>query len=138
VAEGGGDEETNLVTACFDCNRGKADIPLSTVPQSLVDKAEDIKEREAQLAGYREVAQARADRIDEDMWRVADALEIDASKNGFRRDYLRSIKMFNERLPLHSVLEAAEIARARFMYSRGQCFKYFCGICWNKINRGEE
>lgn len=138
VAEGGGDDEPNLVTACFDCNRGKADIPLSVIPQSLADKAAEMREREDQLAGYREIAQERADRIEEDMWRVADELETNASTKGFRRDYLRSIKLFNDRLPLHSVLDAAELARAKFSYSLPKRFKYFCGICWNKIKRGEE
>lgn len=138
VVEGGGDDEGNLVTACFDCNRGKAGIPLSVVPQSLADKAAEMREREDQLAGYRAIAQARADRIEDDMWRVADTLETDASKNGFRREYLRSIRMFNERLPLHSVIDAADMARAKFPYNRAKCFKYFCGICWNKIKRGEE
>lgn len=133
VVEGGGNEEPNLVTACFDCNRGKSDVPLSTAPKTLQDKAADIAEREAQLTGYREIVQGHLDRVEDDMWQVANALFVDSSEKGCRRDWLRSIKMFNEKLQLHEVLDAAELARARKPYSEGVRFRYFCGVCWNKI-----
>ena len=29
VCEGGTDDPLNLITACWDCNRGKADVPLT-------------------------------------------------------------------------------------------------------------
>lgn len=138
VAEGGQDTEDNLITACFDCNRGKSDIPLSVAPASLSEKAEEVREREAQLAGYREIMEARAARIEDDMWRVADELEPGSSAKGMRRDWLQSIKMFNEKLPLHEVLEAAEIALAKKPYSLPTRFRYFCGICWSKIREVSE
>jgi hypothetical protein len=106
------------------------------VPRTLAEKAEEIKERETQLLGYREVVQQQTDRIEDDMWRVADDLVKDASTNGMNRDWLREIKTFNERLPLHVVIDAAELAYARRPFSDRQRFKYFCGICWNKIREG--
>ena len=39
VADGGTNEINNLVTACWDCNRGKGPRLLSSVPQSLEEKA---------------------------------------------------------------------------------------------------
>lgn len=138
VAEGGGNDDSNLVTSCFDCNRGKSSVPLEIAPKSLDEKAIEIQEREAQIAGYREVMQKRLDRIEDDMWQVAFALVPNASENGLRRDWLRSIKMFNEKLPLHGVLDAAEHALAMKRYSEIQRFKYFCGICWNKIREGHD
>lgn len=133
VAEGGGSEADNLVTACFNCNRGKAYIPLSVVPKSLPEKAAEVEEMEAQLAGYREVMQARADRIEDDMWTIADELVPDASRDGMRRDWLQSIKTFNTRLSLHDVKDAAFLARARLPYSDRRRFLYFCKVCWSKI-----
>lgn len=133
VAEGGKDHADNLLTACFDCNRGKGAIPLTVIPKSLSEQAAEIKEREEQLAGYRDVMQLRLDRIEADMWRVADTLENDASTNGMRREWLQSVKNFNARLPLHSVVDAAEIARAAKPWSKAARFRYFCGICWNRI-----
>ena len=138
VKEGGGNDEANLLTACLDCNRGKGAIPLSSAPKTLAGKAEEIKEREAQLLGYREIMQQRTNRIDEDMWTVADALIKNASTNGLNRDWLRGIKTFNEQLPLHVVVDAADLAYARRPYSDRRRFLYFCGICWNKIREGND
>lgn len=143
VCEGGGDEEENLATACFDCNRGKAGVPLTVVPQSLADKAVEIAEREEQLAGYRAVMQARADRIEADAWDVVRVLyPVPAYKQDepleIRRDWFRSIKTFNERLPLHVVKECADLAFCNGPHSERGRFLYFCKVCWNKIKEGGE
>jgi hypothetical protein len=130
-AAGGVDEEWNLVTACFDCNRGKSATPLSVVPKSLAEQAVEVQEREDQLMGYRAVLQIRLDRIEDDKWAVARKLLPSAER--VERDWLRSIKTFNERLPLHEVFDAAEAALAKKPYSEYARFKYFCGICWSKI-----
>lgn len=127
VKDGSGNDEGNLVTCCFDRNRGKGATPLSSVPKTLAEKADEIREREAQLLGYREAIQARTDRIEADMWEVAEALVKDSSTNGMHRDWLRGIKTFNEQLPLHEVMDAAELAYARKPYSDSQRFKYCDG-----------
>lgn len=132
VANGGGNDADNLVTACFDCNRGKSDVSLSIVPQSLSEKANEIKEREAQLLGYREIMQAKLDRVEDDAWLVVRAL-FGESANSINRQYFQSIKNFNARLDLHVVLDSAQIARAKYMSSHRKLFLYFCGICWRRI-----
>jgi hypothetical protein len=137
VAEGGSNAEENLLTACFSCNRGKAAISLSVVPKSLAEKGAEAAEREEQLAGYRVIMEARADRIERDAWTIAEML-VPGAEAGFKRDWFQSIKTFNDRLPLHIVEEAADLARARKPWSERQRFLYFCGVCWNKIKRGEE
>lgn len=136
VAGGGTNDEGNLVTSCFECNRGKAANSLKAIPRSLAEQGAEIREREEQLAGYREILKARADRIEDDMWMVADALFKDAGTKGVKRDWLRSIKQFNEKLGLYEVLEAADIAWAKNAYSEFGRWKYFCGICWTKIREG--
>jgi hypothetical protein len=133
VAEGGGNEETNLITSCVDCNLGKSDVPLSVVPKSLADKAIEIEEREAQIAGYREIMQARIDRVEADAWRVVRAL-MPWKKDEIRKDWFISIKMFLGKLDLFEVLDAAEIAgAAKGRHADSTLFKYFCGVCWRKI-----
>ena len=136
VCDGGENGIDNLLVSCFNCNRGKAGSSLTSIPKSLDEKAREIAEQEDQIAGYREIMQSRLDRIESDMWQVADAIIPRSSENGFRRDWLQSIKRFNDILPLHEVLEAAEIALSRKPYSEGQRFRYFCGVCWRK-SRGE-
>ncbi|NBQ49281.1 MAG: HNH endonuclease [Marivivens sp.] len=62
VAEGGGNDATNLITACFDCNSGKGKTVLETLAPNDQDTARMAQEfmeqkRLAQLA--REAADAR-------------------------------------------------------------------------------
>ena len=140
VANGGSNDIDNLITACQDCNLGKSDVPLSSVPQSLRDKAAEVAEREAQISGYHAVLTARRERLEDEMWAIADTIEPTASAKGFDRKRLLSIKRFLEMLPYHEVLEGAEIARAKMPWNLTKRFNYFCGVCWRKIkrDRGEE
>jgi len=135
VCEDGGDEAENLLTACFDCNRGKSGTPLTNIPRSLEERAAEIQEREDQIAAYRAVMQGRLDRIEDDMWLIAFELFGDEKPEEVtvRRDWLQSIRRFNQKLPLDEVIEAAHIARASKPFSVSGRFRYFCGVCWNKI-----
>ena len=134
VAEGGENDFYNLVTACMGCNRGKAAIPLSVVPQSLADKAAEVAEREEQLRGYGAVMEARRQRIEDDVWRVMGVL-YPGQQMVPRADFA-SAQRFVEKLGVHRVLEAADIAIAGpARYSKS--FKYFCGVCWNMIREME-
>ena len=134
-SEGGSDDEDNLVTACLPCNRGKAHISLSVIPESLAEKAARIAEAEEQLRAYRETIQARKDRAEEDVWQVFDVLE---GRRETTHAYFESVRRFLDRLPLERVVEAAEIARARMGW-KGYAtrFRYFCGICWRFIKEEE-
>lgn len=137
VAEGGDNDPDNLVTACFACNRGKSDVLLTSVPQSLADKADETAEREAQLRAYYEILQARKDRKDEELWSIADIYMERFSDDSILRSRLASIRMFLDRLDYFEVVEAMELA-TRKMYSRAPAFRYFCGVCWRKIKGSDE
>jgi hypothetical protein len=136
VAAGGTDDDDNLVTACEPCNQGKAARSLSQAPQSLADKAAAVAEREEQLRGFHEIMEDRRRRIEADSWTVADIFIDHFAKDGIRKDFLQSIRHFNEKLGVYEVMEAMEIAVSRVRYE-SQCFKYFCGICWKKIREGQ-
>jgi hypothetical protein len=136
VSEGGTDDGDNLVTACSGCNLGKSSVSLNVVPKPLALSGEELREREDQLREYQALLMARRQRLDDEMWNIAEELDSDTEKNGFRRDWLRSIRNFLEKLGYDSVLDSAEIARARYPYGGRKTFLYFCGICWNRV-RGE-
>ena len=136
VADGGTNDIDNLVTACWDCNRGKGAGLLSSIPQSLEDKAAMVAERESQIRAYYQILEARKERKDEEAWSVAEIFMERFSEDSIHRDRMVSIRMFLERLNVFSVREAMEIACAR-KYSTSPAFKYFCGVCWNKIKSGE-
>lgn len=136
VANGGPNDMDNLVTACEACNLGKGARSLSKIPESLADKAARIAEAEEQLAGYNAIMQARRERIEDDVWRVVEAL---TGETEIRRDHFQSIKHFVERLPLHAIIEAAEITRANMSrYGHTRQFRYFCSICWRTLKGGED
>jgi hypothetical protein len=139
VAEGGSNDIDNLVSACMDCNRGKGAGLLSSVPQSLSDKASVTQEREAQLRGYYEILEAVKQRKDDELWSIADIFMERYSEESILRTRLASIRTFLDRLNYYEVQEAMEIATDK-CHSKNQGFSYFCGICWRKIKRanGEE
>lgn len=49
------------------------------------------------------------------------------------RVYVPAIYQYTEELPPEEVLEAVEIAQAKFPNGGLRAFNYFCGICRNKI-----
>ena len=136
IAVGGANDIDNLVTACQPCNAGKGAQTLSSAPQSLSERAAIVAEREAQLAGYQAVMEARRGRIEDEVWRVAAVLDERATSDGMRRDWLRSVKGFVERIGVFEVLDAADAARAKCGIPGDRMFRYFCGVCWGKIEGG--
>lgn len=74
VSSGGSDYPINLITSCWDCNRGKAAVPLAQVMtgEDPHDKAILLLERERQLEEYNHVLAAERERRDKqgwDLWR---------------------------------------------------------------------
>lgn len=132
VANGGTAHETNLITACFDCNRGKGARLLSQAAPGLDERADKIREAEAQLAGYREVVAEREARQDTDAWTVIE--ELFSRQETTRANY-QSVRRFLAQLDLDVVVDAAGVARAWNGYSDAKRFRYFCGVCWRKIER---
>lgn len=130
VAEGGQNDMDNLITACFDCNRGKSDVSLQVVPQSLTEKASEVAEREEQLRGYSQVMESKRQRLEDETWKVLGLLY--PGQDSVPRDSFNSTRSFIEKLGFHSVYEAAEIALAGPCYGK-RIFRYFCGVCWNRV-----
>jgi hypothetical protein len=81
--------------------------------------------------------QAKKDRIEEEVWKVADILNTDA-RDGFNRDWFNSIKKFIEKLGFYEVHDAMDVAVGKIRGSESSVFRYFCGICWNKIREQED
>lgn len=135
VAAGGKNDVDNLVTACEACNRGKGARDLNVAPESLEAKAIAVKEREEQLRGFHDVMEAKRERLEDETWRILEEIHCKKLETA-NRDEFNSTKRFLEKLGFHEVLEAAEIAAAAPIPSF-KTFKYFCGICWNKVRKLE-
>jgi hypothetical protein len=135
VAEGGTNDMDNLVTACFDCNRGKRAELLSVIPQSIEDKAAQTAEREAQIRAFYEILEAKKQRKEDELWSVAEIFMEKFHDDSIHKTRLASIRSFLDRLNVYEVQEAMEMASDKMPWSRERAFRYFCGICWNKIKR---
>lgn len=138
LANGGDNEIDNLITACQHCNLGKSTIPLNQVPKSLADKAAEIAEAEAQIKGYNEIIQSQRYRIESEAWNIVELWQGDLYNGECATEYLVSIKNFISKLGYHEVYNSMEKAITKLSSSPFHYqFKYFCGICWNKIREGE-
>lgn len=133
VAEGGTNDDDNLITACEPCNLGKGAGLLTDIPQTLAEKAARVREREEQIQGYNAAIRAQADRIEDEAWEIARTLTHDNGLSSFDRADFLSIKQFLSKLGYWPTHEAAEIAACKFSYYGRKTFSYFCGICWNKV-----
>lgn len=134
VADGGGNEDSNLVTSCEPCNLGKGARLLSDIPTGLAEKALAVAEREDQIKGYQKVMQSKRLRLDKEAWSV---MHILTEETTVSRDWMNSLRMFIDKLGVYEVMEAMEIATAKSLRTEQKIWSYFCGICWNKLRKLE-
>lgn len=140
VVEGGSSEPHNLITACFDCNRGKGAVPLSdrASPEDLKVRRELVQERVEQAEAYEMMLQERRRAEDAAIDEVIAVYEESFEGWTLLDKNRPSIRNFLRQLPKTEVIEAMEIACTRMARnekanSRSPAFHYFCGVCWRKI-----
>jgi len=133
VKEGGDNDMDNLITSCSSCNLGKSANSLSNIPMSLKEKSDLIKESEAQIKAYSKVMQDKKDRLYSEKWKIAAILENKEIIKTSNSHTLKTIEQFLNRLVYFEVEDAAEIAFNKYPNFDYDRFRYFCGICWNKI-----
>lgn len=136
----GNDDILNLITSCFDCNRGKSNKELNTIPSTLEENAEILKEKQKQYKAYlkliekvHEQKQAEFEEVGLYFWgKFGKKTSIFAGK------WACSIRMFLKMFNKYEIMEAMDIAFAK----KGQgysaddnTFAYMCGILWNWKNK---
>ena len=131
VARGGSNDEDNLATACFDCNRGKGVTMLSSVPDALSERIALMREAEDQVNEFRSLLDARKEREEADAWRILDALH---SADTVNAEWLSSITTFSRLLGFEDVLDSASLSLGKPWPHR---WRYFCGVCWTKHRRAQ-
>lgn len=135
VAKGGTNLIDNLITSCQPCNIGKGATNLSSVPQSLAEKAAMILEQEKQIIGYQKIIMAKQKRLTNETIFIVDLF---CSYGDFYKKDEIKIRRFIESIGFYEVKEAAEIALLKFSYHNIRAFKYFCGICINKYRETQQ
>ncbi len=132
---GGADEMANLITACFDCNRGKADLPLTSVPSPISEQAEIISEREEQIKAYKRLLFSVDRRKEKDAQKVSAIFSEYFDNYELSRNFIETTlkRHFLDSIPLPDILLAMRVACNRMRYNDNRAIRYFCGICWRKI-----
>jgi hypothetical protein len=137
-AKGGKDDINNYITACFDCNRGKRDIPLEKIPSQIQENLDVIREKESQLKEYRRFIAKIEKRLTNDFEEINDIYSKHYPEWEFSDQFKNvSLRRFLQLLPKHRVIEALNIAMIKWPNNKDRVIPYFCGICWNMI-RGTE
>lgn len=132
VSKGGRNLVDNLITACFDCNRGKAAGLLSNVPPSMVERAALLKEKMAQVKAYEKTLREHQRANDEAINIVEDVLRS-YTGCGFTQVFRQSVLRFLEHLTPFQLSSYMELACAKKPDDANAAARYFCGICWNVI-----
>lgn len=145
VAGGGDNSQGNLLTSCWDCNHGKADVPLTAVPQSLADQIEERKERAAQVAAFNKFLMAERESLENTIrelgWHWFNHFHSEDEQDHwvFGNARVVSIKTFLKRLTAAELMDAIDITMAKFLSYGGKehskAWRYFCGVCWGKIRQ---
>lgn len=135
VVSGGENQEDNLLTSCFDCNRGKGARLLTEAPEALTEKIKLQKEKQIQLKEFEKLLQKQKDLME------GYVLELEyefykSMKCSFSESFKLSVKIFFKKLNKTEVIDSLEIALTK-EYSPERTLKYFCGVCWNRIRERE-
>lgn len=143
VSRGGTNDIFNLVTSCFECNRGKTNIELSdeTAVKKQQKQIQELSEKEEQLRMILE-------------WRnnlkVIDNQYVDAVALLFSENTDWNVSEFGKKkihkwikeFSLNDVLEAAEISIERYYdgteESWNVAFNKVSGICYTKRKQSDD
>lgn len=148
VAAGGETIDHNLATSCEECNQGKAAGLLTDVPQAINEQLAAQVERQEQLREYNRFLLALRKEQDDTArqigtyWCDRTKPPAEHGKWTFGPERLTSVRRFLDRLPVSDIFDSVDIAFSRRPLNRkgddDDTFKYFCGVCWNKIKKREE
>jgi hypothetical protein len=136
VSKGGTSEITNLVTSCFDCNIGKSNKDLTSIPKSLQDHIETTKQETKNLQEYAEVMRQFEDLKDQQAWDIINALELrQVREHGVvSKEWYGGVRRLLTLLPCHEMLDTAIWTQSRLAWKTDKHkFMVFCKSCWNKI-----
>lgn len=144
IAEGGTDDETNLLCSCFDCNRGKGATPLDVIPLSVTERLARQKELAEQVAALNEFQEAQRElaelQVEDIGFYWFNQFRDEKDTYVFSDQCAKSIRQFVKHLTVADIKEAIDLAMFRVPPKSTFCNKtwlYFCKVCWNWIKEGK-
>lgn len=147
VAEGGGNDMTNLITSCRDCNRGKGktrisdDAALKKQQQAIKELAEKREQMSLMVQWKKELVEHQHEEVNEVADFICAITGCVLSSQG--KEHIRKLLA---RFSFTEVIEATEIAFNKYYSgdssdeSRDYALDKIGGICYNKRyqKNGEE
>jgi hypothetical protein len=142
-ADGGSDEFENLLTACWDCNRGKGGRSLGDIAPipNLAAETAAIWDREEQLREYHAAKEAEAER---QTAMLADVLAYwfqTWGEDHLERWYIpweATLRDYCDKLGVHEVRKAMDITGRKFdSYVSTNAVKYFVGVLRRSLAQQE-
>lgn len=136
VSKGGKDDINNLITSCFDCNRGKSNVELSSIPNTLEFNKNILIEKENQYKAYQKALKKVENRIKREISGIEDLYQETYPNSKFTKRFKNiSIRMFLDQIGYDQVYFAMDKATSYIDESPEDCLSYFCGICWKIIKK---
>jgi hypothetical protein len=132
ISKGGTNQEENLITACFDCNRGKSNRELNSINESLSEKTLRKKIALEQYREFQNVLIEQDELINLDISIVEKVFKNTHKNWCFTDKFKLSIRMFIEKIGIEETVNSMRKAVSRCS-DPDDALSYFCGICWNKI-----
>ncbi|MDE2469215.1 MAG: HNH endonuclease [Bradyrhizobium sp.] len=132
VSQGGDNSKDNLLTSCFDCNRGKSDGLLTTLPETVAQKAEILAEKLAQIKAFERLLLQQKKSEESAVSEVENALKQYFPNMYFSPASRASVKTFLKSLDRYQLCAFMDSACSK-KDNPYDAWKYFCGICWNVI-----
>lgn len=135
---GGGDDPTNLVAACADCNSGKSSVPADAAV--VADVAQDALRWSRAMEKVAEIRQAeRVSRIQTKFW----FMEVWNEWTNWRDETFplpdnaldSLVRFFAAGL---SAAEMEDLVRAAMHSQSPDKWRYFCGCCWRRIRENAD
>jgi len=143
-SSGGKDDLNNLVTSCFNCNRGKGKTPLDILPTTVTENLQIIKEQQKQTKAYYRLIEEVEQKKERDLREIGHYYFNLFAKTKrthnqyiFAGPYKSSMKTFLKTFTKYEIIDAMDIAFGKLGYRgapdnhRHQVFKYICGILHN-------
>ena len=138
VSKNGKNLMSNLITACFDCNRGKSNVELTDVPTPLIETMNRKMVAQNQYLQYKRVLNKERKIMNQEITEVEKIYSCSFDGYVFTDKFKITVKNFIKTLGVEVVEDSMDKACARVYYHEQDALKYFCGICWNVIKEGEK
>ena len=133
----GTDHIENLITACSECNLGKAARPLNVLPSADIKRLKDIREREKQLREFYKHQEFIETEREKDVGLIANKFMLLEGDEYSLSDYGRlQMKNLLKTFTRFEITDAMELAWSQKPnLDSNDKFKYTCGILWRKRER---